>query len=197
MTNQRKWLVLGGLLLAWGMVTVFQMWDSGQTDPMPYSDTSGSPLPPLKDLELDPEFPNPRQTAKFSQPRNIFAPLGTAQVARQEKAPPSIPRLPKASPSPSPPPPPPPGPSFADLAGQRAREQLNQFRFLGYLTKGGESQAFLTNGQAIYIVKQGEILEGRVQVHKIEPETVLLSTQVLETGSRVQATIPLTPDTSG
>ncbi|MDR4482142.1 MAG: hypothetical protein R3B95_02630 [Nitrospirales bacterium] len=95
MTNQRKWLVLGGLLLAWGMVTVFQMWDSGQTDPMPYSDTSGSPLPPLKDLELDPEFPNPRQTAKFSQPRNIFAPLGTAQVARQEKAPPPFLAFPK------------------------------------------------------------------------------------------------------
>ncbi|MBA3968427.1 MAG: hypothetical protein H0X47_22165, partial [Nitrospirales bacterium] len=103
------------------------------------------------------------------------------------------------SPSPPQPPPqpPPPGPSFADLAGQRAQEQLNQFRFLGYLTKGGESQAFLTNGQAIYIVKQGEMLEGRVQVHKIEPETVVLSTQVLETGSHVQATIPLTPDTSG
>lgn len=86
---------------------------------------------------------------------------------------------------------------MADLAGQRAREQLNQFRFLGYLTKGGESQAFLTNGQAIYIVKQGEMLEGRVQVNRIEPETVVLSTQVLETGSHVQATIPLTPDTNG
>ncbi len=201
MTNQRKWLVLGGLISAWGMVTLFQMWDSAPTDLIPYSDTSGSPLPPLKDLELDPEFTNPRQTATFSLPRNIFAPLGMAQVARQETNRATTSRLSKTALSPSPPPPspqpPPSGPSFADLAGQRAREQLNQFRFLGYLTKGGESQAFLTNGQAIYIVKQGEMLEGRVQVHKIEPETVVLSTQVLETGSHVQATIPLTPDTSG
>jgi Tfp pilus assembly protein PilP len=98
-----------------------------------------------------------------------------------------------------PPPPPslPSGPSAEELAGQRARQQLNQFKFLGYLTKGGESQAFLTNGQAIYIVKQGEILEGRVQVNKIEPETVVLSTQVWETGNHIQATIPLTPDTRG
>lgn len=99
--------------------------------------------------------------------------------------------------TPSAPPPPPPGPSAAELAGQRARQQLNQFRFLGYLTKGGESQAFLTNGQAIYIVKQGEMLEGRVQVHRIEPETVILSTKVWETGNHIQATIPLTPDTRG
>jgi hypothetical protein len=197
MTNQRKWLMLGGLLLAWGMVTIFQMWDSAPTDPMPYSATSGTPLPPIKDLELDPAFPNPRQTATFSLPRNIFAPLGMSQiVSRQESDRASTSRPTAKAPSP-PPPPQPPGPSFADLAGQRAREQLNQFRFLGYLTKGGESQAFLTNGQAIYIVKQGEMLEGRVQVHKIEPETVVLSTQVLETGSHVQATIPLTPDTSG
>ena len=95
----------------------------------------------------------------------------------------------------APPPPVQTGPSAADLAAQRAREQLNQFRFLGYLTKGGESQAFLTNGQAIYIVKQGEMLEGQVQVNKIEPETIVLSTQIWETGNQVQATIPLTPET--
>ncbi|PJA78574.1 MAG: hypothetical protein CO149_03240, partial [Nitrospirae bacterium CG_4_9_14_3_um_filter_51_5] len=188
MTNQRKWLVFGGLLFAWGVVTIFQMSDSSPTDPQLHSAASGTLLPPMKDLELDHASPNPRQTATFSLPRNIFAPLGTSQiVARQEtdSAPTSRPTW-KALPPP--PQPPPPGPSAADLAGQRAREQLNQFRFLGYLTKGGESQAFLTNGQAIYIVKQGEILEGRVQVNKIEPETVVLPTQILETGTHVQAT---------
>ncbi|MCA9468269.1 MAG: hypothetical protein KC643_22910, partial [Nitrospira sp.] len=98
---------------------------------------------------------------------------------------------------PPPPPPTPPGPSPGELAAQRARQELTQFRFLGFLTKGGESQAFLTNGQAIYIVKQGEMLEGRVQVHKIEPETVTLSTKIWETGNVIQAAIPLTPDTNG
>lgn len=196
MTNQRKWLILGGLLVAWGGLTVFQMSDSTQTDPMTSSATSGTSLPALKDLELDKTFPNPRQTAKFSTPRNIFAPPGMQQmVAQQETKIASTARPTEVAPPP--PPAPPPGPSAAELAGQRARQQLNQFRFLGYLTKGGESQAFLTNGQAIYIVKQGEMLEGRVQVNKIEPETVILSTQVLETGNHVQATIPLTPETHG
>jgi len=197
MTNQRKWLILGGLIVAWGGLTVFQMSDSTQTDPMTLSSASGTPLPALKDLELDKTFSNPRQTAKFSTPRNIFSPPGMRQMlAQQESKIAAITPLAEKTPPPLPPPPP-PGPSAAELAGQRARQQLNQFRFLGYLTKGGESQAFLTNGQAIYIVKQGEMLEGRVQVNKIEPETVILSTQVLETGNHVQATIPLTPETHG
>lgn len=196
MTNQRKWLILGGLIVAWGGLMVFQMSDSTQTDPMTLSATSGTPLPALKDLELDKTFSNPRQTAKFSTPRNIFAPPGMRQILEQQET--KIAAIPHpAEKTPPPPPPPPPGPSAAELAGQRARQQLNQFRFLGYLTKGGESQAFLTNGQAIYIVKQGEMLEGRVQVNKIEPETVILSTQVLETGNHVQATIPLRPETNG
>jgi hypothetical protein len=39
------------------------------------------------------------------------------------------------------------------------------------------------------------MMEGQVQVNKIEPETIVLSTQILETGNQVQATIPLTPET--
>jgi hypothetical protein len=127
----------------------------------------------------------------FSQPHNIFAPLGLRKVGAKQKTP----ITPPSNPTIAPPSPVPPGPSPSDLAAQRARQQLTQFRFLGYLTKGGESQAFLTNGQAIYIVKQGEMLEGQVQVNKIEPETIILSTQIRETGNQVQATIPLTPET--
>lgn len=196
MTNQRKWFMAVGLFVAWGAMMAFQMSDSTQSDSLPLAATLETSLPPLKDLELGNTFPNPRQTAKFSPPRNIFAPLGM-QLVQQETRVASASRPTGKTPPVPPPPPPPSGPSAAELAAQRARQQLNQFRFLGYLTKGGESQAFLTNGQAIYIVKQGEMLEGRVQVHKIEPETVVLSTQVLETGNHIQATIPLTPDTRG
>jgi hypothetical protein len=195
MKPQQKWLVLGGLLVAWGGVTFFQMSDSPDMDPL-HASIAETPLPPIKDLALDTSFPNPRQAATFSTPRNIFAPLGMQQMIDQQKK--KIAATASSSESTAPPPPAPPsGPSAAELAGQRALQQLNQFRFLGYLTKGGESQAFLTNGQAIYIVKQGEILEGRVQVNKIDPETVILSTQVWETGSQIQATIPLTSDSRG
>jgi hypothetical protein len=196
MTNQQKGLVLVGLFVAWGGLSVYQMSDSSESSFTDNSSTlqqANSRLPSVKELSLDQSFPNSRQIVTFSQPRNIFAPLGLRKVVAKQKTPitptPSRPTIAPSSPAP------PPGPSPSDLAAQRARQQLNKFRFLGYLTKGGESQAFLTNGQAIYIVKQGEMMEGQVQVNKIEPETIVLSTQVLETGNQVQATIPLTPET--
>jgi hypothetical protein len=199
MTNQRKWLMVGGLFLAWGGLMVFQLSDSVPTDPLTQSTRTETSLPPIKDLELDKTFPNLRQIAKLSTPRNIFTSLEMQRfLAQQEKDAAAAARQATATEPPPPPPPPPPsGPSEQELAGQRARQQLNQYRFLGYLTKGGESQAFLTNGQAIYIVRQGEMLEGRVQVNKIERETVILSTEVWETGNYIQATIPLTSDTRG
>ena len=195
MTNQQKGLVLVGLLMAWGGLTAYQMSDFSEPNSSDLSSSmpqAHSTLPTVKALSLDQSFPNTRQLVTFSQPRNIFAPLGLRKVVAKQKTPihPTFALQPS-----HPPPPVPPGPSASELAAQRARQQLNQFRFLGYLTKGGESQAFLTNGQAIYIVKQGEMLEGQVQVNKIEPETIILSTQVLETGNQVQATIPLTPET--
>ncbi len=193
MTNQQKGFVLVGLVLAWGGLTAYQMSEFSESSSSDLATTipqTLSPLPSVKDLSLEESFPNPRQIATFSQPRNIFAPFGLPKnVAKQR-----VSMTPPPSPIVAPPPPVLPGPSAADLATQRARQQLNQFRFLGYLIKRGESQAFLTNGQAIYIVKQGEMLEGQVQVNKIEPEAIILSTQILETGSRVQATIPLTPE---
>jgi len=195
MTNQQKGLLLVGLFVSWGGLTVYQMSDFSESSSSDFSSTmpqTYSTLPSVKDLSLDQSFPNSRQMVTFSQPRNIFAPLGFRKVMAKQTnpiAPPSVPSI-------TPPSQVPPVPSPSDLAAQRARQQLNQFQFLGYLTKGGESQAFLTNGQAIYIVKQGEMLEGQVQVNKIDPETIILSTQILETGNRVQATIPLTPETS-
>ncbi|MEX0829076.1 MAG: hypothetical protein WD032_02430 [Nitrospirales bacterium] len=196
MTTQQKGMMLAGLFLAWGGLTVYQMSDLSGSSSHDLSSalTEGHPsLPSVKDLSLEPSFPNSRQQVTFSQPRNIFSPpeLQKAVVTKQKIQNPQPPR-PSMAPSIAPP----PGPSPGDLAAQRARQQLNQFRFLGYLTKGGESQAFLTNGQAIYIVKQGEMLEGKVQVNKIEPETIVLSTLVWETGNQIQATIPLTPETS-
>ena len=129
----------------------------------------------------------------FSPPRNIFAPI--TPPTTKIKTPQPTPSQPKIVSIPSPPPNSgPSGPSPEDLAKQRAQQQLNQFRFLGYLTKGGERQAFLTNGQAIYIVKQGEMLEGQVQVHQIKPDTIILSTKIWETGNQVKATIPLTTE---
>ena len=207
MTTQRKLLLLIGLCFIWAIVIFAQVTEQPE-------DIAGSLRTPSSlvseghtashaenELALAETFDNPRQIVKFSPPRNIFAPLTFPKPKPQsvvKKAPPisrkSAPSPSATAPSPPKPPAPPPGPSPAELAAQRARQQLNQYRFLGYLTKGGESQAFLSNGQAIYIVKQGEQVEGRIRVRRIDPTTIVLSMRVLETGADVEAMIPLTKE---
>ena len=196
MTNQHKGLLLVGLLVAWGGITAYEMFaNSGSTSNSQANIAStNSTLPTVQALSLAASFPNARQMVKFSEPRNIFSPIGSRKVIAKRKTPKRS-SAPTATIAPPPPMPTTASPSPEELAAQRARQELNKFRFLGYLTKGGESQAFLTNGQAIYIVKQGEMLEGQVQVNKIEPENIVLSAQVWEAGNQVQATIPLTPET--
>ena len=191
------------LLGLWGLLTFYQMAEFSSPEgesPMGSNLHAGKTtnLPPIKAIRLEKDFPNARQSVKLANPRNIFAPLelsatGLKTASSQTKLQTPVPPTPiKQTPPVAP-----PGPSAAELAAQRARTALNQYRFLGFLTKGGESQAFLTNGQAIYIVKQGEMVEGRIQVNKIESEMITLSTTVLETGNVVQASIPLTPGTHG
>ncbi len=197
MTNQHKGLLLVGLFVVWGSITAYEMFVNSGTTPSAQTNitTANSALPTVRALSLDESFPNARQMVKFSQPRNIFSPIGSRKVVAKKI---KIPKRPPPSNSIVAPTPAPikSTPSPEELAAQRARQELNKFRFLGYLTKGGESQAFLTNGQAIYIVKQGEMLEGQVQVNRIEPETIVLSAEVWEAGNQVQATIPLTPESN-
>ncbi len=200
MTNLQKGILLVGLLALWGILMFIQF-----SEESPQTGISLSPVvSPPKEAptsgntgDLANVLKPARQNVTFSKPRNIFAPLTF-------KTP--LPPSPKGKPKPvvgKPPnrkpqkPPPPPGPSPGELAAQRARQQLNKYRFLGYLKKGGESQAFLTNGKDIYIVRQGEIMEGRIHVNRIDPTTIVLSTKVKETGDRIEATIPLTKENKG
>ena len=206
MTKSKQKQFLIGLGVVWVLVLLTQVSDdSDQTVPprtsqfggasSQISATSSSPNP----LELADVLEHPRQSVTLAKPRNIFNPLNlkkpisSGQIAIAPKTP--VPVTPKVKE-----PPPPPirqGPSPEELAAQRARQQLNQYRFLGYLKKGGESQAFLTNGQAIYIVKQGETVEGRIHINKIDPTNIILSTKIRETGGHVEATIPLTKKQQG
>lgn len=200
MTKQNKGLLLLGLLTLWGSLMFIQF--SEESPPTgfsvkPFIPSSNQTQKTSQPSNLAKILEPGRQTVSFSNPRNIFAPLTFNKPA----PPPPTPKAKTVIANPPQPvqkkPPPPPGPSPAELAAQRARQQLNQYRFLGYLKKGGESHAFLTNGKDIYIVKQGEIMEGRIHVSKIEPTTIVLSTQVKETGDQVEATIPLIKEQKG
>jgi len=200
MTKQKKGFLLGGLLVLW----VLLMFTQFSEEPAQTGFSISPVEPSLQNVRPSSNSPDlakvlepARQNVSFSNPRNIFAPL-----TFKKPAPPPPKGKPKPGLANSPKlkrekPPPPSGPSPGELAAERARQLLNKYRFLGYLKKGGESQAFLTNGKDIYIVRQGEIMEGRILVNRIDPTNIVLSTKVKETGDQIEATIPLTKEKKG
>ncbi len=200
MTTRAKWLLLGGLLLILATTLFFQAIEDEdlQQGPLQYKTGQTTGETGLKGSDPSLAFikANPSDPVTFTQPRNIFAPLGQQRAKnptpKVSKKPP-----PKASPKRDLGRKPPSGPSPGDLAAQQARQQLARFRFLGYLTKGGESQVFLSNGQAIYIGKQGETLEGDIHIKSIEPTEVILSKPLKNSGTTVEAALPLTQDKGG
>jgi len=200
MTKQKKGFLLGGLLVLW----VLLMFTQFSEEPAQTGFSISPVEPSLQNVRPSSNSPDlakvlepARQNVSFSNPRNIFAPL---TFKKPVPPPPKGKPKPVVANSPQPKrkkPPPPSGPSPGELAAERARQLLNKYRFLGYLKKGGESQAFLTNGKDIYIVRQGEIMEGRILVNRIDPTNIVLSTKVKETGDQIEATIPLTKEKKG
>jgi hypothetical protein len=152
------------------------------------------------------------------RPTNIFAPLGIereelpkVRIVKAAKGTPSGPRAVVTSemfgperPPPAVAPPAPPQPSPEELAAQQARQQreaatqqarqrLGQYRFLGYLTEGGEHRAFIGKGRELYIVRTGETMEGRIRVGGIEPSGVKLT----DADTGVGTTLPLVKESGG
>ena len=115
---------------------------------------------------------------------------------------------PVPEPPPAPPPPPPPSPEEIarqqeELAAQAARqqeelrrkqlqEQMAQYRYLGYLNQSGVQKAFLGKGREIYILRQGETLDGKFVVASIEAAAV----KILESASKMEAVLKLKKDES-
>jgi hypothetical protein len=201
-TTREKGLLLTGLILIWGTM----MWaDHNDQEDLQYQPTTTSGIrspgqtnggPQTEGFSLD----KPLQTIALNTPRNIFAPLKDPNQPKpkiaKSRPKPKV-QAPKSQPKASKPAPmrkPRTGPSPSDLAAQQAQQQLKKYTFLGYLTKEGEQQIFLSNGQAIYIVKQGETLEGDIQVKSIDPKAVVLSKRLKGLGETVEATLPLTKD---
>ena len=135
-----------------------------------------------------------KRTMTLKNPRNIFAPLKNPHVPKSVQA---SPPSPKHFPSPNLqssrllPSPQSTGPSPADLATREAEQEMKQYKFLGYLTKEGIQQGFLSKGQEIYIVKQGEIVENDLEVKSIGPTAVVLSKHVKQAGTTVETTLLL------
>lgn len=139
--------------------------------------------------------------------RNLFVPMGRPQltiaarniVARKSAMPtaPPPPSLPSPPQVQAPVPPPPPQPSPEELAAVAARqqkealvrqlrEQMGQYRYLGYLQQDGRQRAFLGKGTEIYIIHQGDTLEGKFLVADIEATAVILKERQNELEARLE-----------
>jgi hypothetical protein len=59
-------------------------------------------------------------------------------------------------------------------AEQQARQELGQFRFLGFVSTGGGKQAFLSKGSVMYLASAGETVDGRIEVAIIEAASITL-----------------------
>lgn len=227
MSERTKWMIWGGMVLAWVGLVVLRLVSGPDPQRAPLTFKSGQRAAqveakenPTLPLVVRPEVARASQIP-FKTSKNIFAPLevqaaqekvARAKSRRSVKEPPSEP---VAEPVAAPVPPPPPSPEEVaaqlarqqqelarqqleqaeqqvrqqkEQAAQQARQQMAQYRFLGYLTQQGEHRAFLGKGQALFIVRIGETVEGKIQVAAIDPSAVKL----LEVSTNVETTIPLT-----
>jgi hypothetical protein len=61
-----------------------------------------------------------------------------------------------------------------ELMLKQVREQMGQYRYLGYLNQQGVHKAFVGKGKDIYILRKGDKLDGKFVVASIDPITVKL-----------------------
>ncbi|MEP6601009.1 MAG: hypothetical protein ABJB49_04275 [Nitrospirota bacterium] len=80
-----------------------------------------------------------------------------------------------------------------ELALQAGRQELAQFRYLGYLSRGGRDEAFLAKGNALHIAKTGETIDQHILVKAISPAGVMLQ----ETSTKTEQLVSPTPDMPG
>ena len=194
MTRRSQWLPLFLLLGIWAGVAIWIIAAAPEPQRVPLAyvtgkaDRANASRPQagagLKvNLDLLAAAQRRAQEA-FVAPKNIFAPLPTEKVApaHAKRPAPGSPTAPAVA---APPVPRPPSPE--ELAAEAARQELAQFRYLGYLSRDGGQQAFLSKGKELYIVRTDETIEQRVRVKAVTPTSVTLQ----EPRSQAERTVPL------
>ena len=195
MSQREKTLLLLGVILIICSLVISEWLNPPQpTSPSLHAGQSRN-KPPFSQSGLTLNIPESKRTVTLKNPRNIFAPLKNPHMPKTVKAPPPQhvhpPSLQPSRPLPSTQP---LGPSSAELAVRQAEQEMQQYKFLGYLTKEGVQQGFLSKGQEIYIVKQGEVFENDLEIKSIGSTEIVLSKHVKQAGSTVEITLPLTED---
>jgi hypothetical protein len=76
---------------------------------------------------------------------------------------------------------------------RQLRELMGQYRYLGYVTQAGEQKAFLGRANDIYIIRQGDTLDGQFRVTSIAPTAVTIHEPQLN----LEATLQLKAESAG
>ena len=136
--------------------------------------------------------------------KNIFAPLGESTAVGAATV---VAKRAKRTPSPVVAPVAPAGPTPEELAEQAARqqeevklkqvrEQMGQYRYLGYLNQQGVHKAFVGKGTDIYIIRTGDTLDGKFLVASIGPTSVKLKEPITNLETSLDLTKEGAPGTS-
>ncbi len=186
MTEERKKLLMIGLMGLWGLVLLWRFFGVEEPARAPLKYVTGQAAPRegaapgggLHVASLDQIIPSGKKSMEFTKPKNILAPLGMREEQTASKPRVAARRGPRHGlaglmpPVTAPPPPPPP--SQEELAAQAGREELARYKYMGYLARQGRNQAVLAKEQKLHIVWTGETIEGRVVVKAITPTAVTL-----------------------
>lgn len=207
LTPWMKWGGLGGLITVWLVLLYVNVIAVPPPPEVPLKYKTGEPSPAARQAGLVDVWEVHSLQAQARElsgaPRkNIFAatamarsPNSQAKVAALKKQQalaaasviaPSVPATP-----------PPPSPEELArqqerLRQQQLREQMAQYRYLGYVNQNGEQKAFLGKGREIYILREGDTLEGKFQVALIDATTVKL----LDNDSKLETTLRLKKEES-
>jgi hypothetical protein len=195
MTKRTKGWLAVFLCATWSALVIFEVMSQPSPERVPLKFKSG----PVQDIaekhahESDNPFTVRLARAKTHElphlpSHNIFAPIDTpspeATIRQMNIHTVSGQAKPSQSPSPAPiVAEPPASPSEQEIAAQRAAQQtemarletmreLGAFRFLGFLDQNGVAQAFLARGNELYVVANGDSVDGRYVITALDTSSV-------------------------
>jgi hypothetical protein len=205
MSAPRQRYLLLGLGGVWCVIILMRIFTAQAPQEVPLTFVSGKPAATTRAAV---GAPDPWQVTRVSlqaqeipdaPKKNIFAPLGestavgaaTVVIKRVKRTPtPVVAVVAPVAPA---------GPTPEELAEQAARqqeelklkqvrEQMSQYRYLGYLNQQGVHKAFVGKGTDIYIIRKGDTLDGKFLVASIDPTSVTLKEPITNLESSLDLT---------
>lgn len=188
--SRHIWLLIALCLWAAAAVYAWAVWPSDERRPLTHVKGKATVSQPIRQTGTSASSSTAnapgltvRKTPRPQPPAAVARDLFVSVEAFRPKPPPP----PPPPPAPPPPPPPPP-PTSEELAAARARQELSQFRYIGYLNKGGgKDQAFLSRNGELMTVQRGETLQGRFFVKDVTPARVV----IVESATKIEASLSL------